>query len=75
MARRVFVSSLGEAFDKWMLFSGLHDRMGPGVPRMLGTSDFKIIAQKIKEVKHCHWIDLYELKGLFTLAQIGFYYL
>lgn len=54
-------------------FSGICDRTGLQVPRMLGTSNFKIIAQKMKEVKHSHWIDLCELEGLFISAQIGFY--
>lgn len=54
-------------------FSGVCDRTGLRVPRMLGTSNFKIIAQKMKEVEHGHWIDLYELEGLFISAQIGFY--
>lgn len=54
-------------------FSGVCDRMGLWVPRMLGTSNFKIIAQKMKEVKHGHGIDLYELEELFISTQIGFY--
>lgn len=54
-------------------FSGLRDRMGLWVPRMLGTSSFKIIAQKMKEVKRGYWIDLFELEGLLVSARIAFY--
>jgi len=48
------------------IFSGLYDRVGLWVPRMLGTSSFKITAQKMKEVKHVHWIDLCGLEVHFS---------
>lgn len=48
--------------------------MGLGVLRMLGMCNFNLIAQRMKEVEHSHWVDLYEL-DCFISAQIGFCYI